>query len=88
MMSTPRKKRLRREIIVIVWLALKHINVIPLYGPTMSFGRFPAMICPWLENGPLTSYLERRGDNLKTHKRLLQISDVAVGLQYLERGHP
>ena len=24
----------------------------------MNFGRFPAMVCPWAENGTLTSYLQ------------------------------
>ncbi|KAF9219824.1 hypothetical protein BS17DRAFT_716225, partial [Gyrodon lividus] len=41
-------QRLHQEIIV--WLGLKHTNVIPLYGMTMGFGQFPAMVYPWLEN--------------------------------------
>ncbi|KIK90716.1 hypothetical protein PAXRUDRAFT_831453 [Paxillus rubicundulus Ve08.2h10] len=49
----------------------------------MNFGRFPAMVCPWLENGSLTSYLECRHDTLKPVERLSLISDVAAGLQYL-----
>ncbi|KIJ12547.1 hypothetical protein PAXINDRAFT_101160 [Paxillus involutus ATCC 200175] len=76
-----KKKRLNREIRV--WLNLKHINVLPLFGTTMGFGHFPAMVCPWLEGGPLTSYLERRGDTLTTVERLVLLHDVAVGLQYL-----
>ncbi|KIJ12138.1 hypothetical protein PAXINDRAFT_137271 [Paxillus involutus ATCC 200175] len=43
----------------------------------MNFGQFPAMVCPWLENGSLTPYLERRRDALKP------INDAAAGLQYL-----
>ncbi|KAF9238953.1 kinase-like domain-containing protein [Melanogaster broomeanus] len=76
-----KKKRLRREIGV--WLGLKHINIVPLFGTTMDFGRFPAMVCPWLENGQLSSYLERQGDSLTTGERLVLLNDVAVGLQYL-----
>ncbi|KIJ12549.1 hypothetical protein PAXINDRAFT_14625 [Paxillus involutus ATCC 200175] len=76
-----KKKRLKREIRV--WLNLKHINVLPLFGTTMGFGQFPAMVCPWLEDGPLTSYLERRDDRLTMGKRLVLLHDVAVGLQYL-----
>ncbi|KIK79065.1 hypothetical protein PAXRUDRAFT_296367 [Paxillus rubicundulus Ve08.2h10] len=49
----------------------------------MGFGQFPAMVCPWLENGSLTSYLERQHDALKPVERLLLISNVAEGLQYL-----
>ncbi|KAF9245404.1 kinase-like domain-containing protein, partial [Melanogaster broomeanus] len=74
-------QRLRREIKV--WLNLNHVNVVPLFGTTMNFGRFPAMVCPWLENGQLSSYLERRGDSLTTGERLTLLSDIAVGLQYL-----
>ncbi|KAF8834180.1 hypothetical protein BDN67DRAFT_976178 [Paxillus ammoniavirescens] len=49
----------------------------------MDFGRFPAMVCPWLENGSLTSYLERRHDSLNPAGRVSLISDAAAGLQYL-----
>ncbi|KAF9230141.1 kinase-like protein, partial [Melanogaster broomeanus] len=72
---------LRREIKV--WLNLNHVNIVPLFGTTMDFGRFPAMVCPWLENGQLSSYLERQGNTLTTGERLTLLSDVAVGLQYL-----
>lgn len=41
-----------------MWLDLEHDNVLPLLGTTMNFGRFPAMVCPWAENGTLTSYLQ------------------------------
>ncbi|KAF9235055.1 kinase-like domain-containing protein [Melanogaster broomeanus] len=74
-------QRLRREIKV--WLRLDHINVLPLFGTAMGFGQFPAMVCPWLENGALTSYLESRGDSLTTVQRLDLLSDVAAGLQHL-----
>ncbi|KAF8437621.1 kinase-like domain-containing protein, partial [Boletus edulis BED1] len=41
-----------------VWLDLSHDNILPLLGTTMGFGRFPAMVCPWVENGTLTVYLK------------------------------
>ncbi|KAF9233550.1 kinase-like domain-containing protein, partial [Melanogaster broomeanus] len=66
-----------------VWLQLDHINILPFFGTTMGFGRLPAMVCPWLENGSLTSYLEGNDDNLTTPKRLILLSDIAAGLQYL-----
>jgi len=66
-----------------VWVNLEHINVLPLFGTVMGFGRFPAMVCPWLENGPLTSYLERERDSLSAGQRLALAHDVAMGLQYL-----
>jgi hypothetical protein len=61
-------QRFRREIKT--WLNLDHINVLPLFGTTMNFGQFPAMVCPWLENGSLTSYLERPDGNLTISERL------------------
>ncbi|KAF9239100.1 kinase-like domain-containing protein, partial [Melanogaster broomeanus] len=64
-------QRLRREIRV--WLNLDHVNILPLFGTTMRFGQFPAMVCPWLENGALTSYLERRNDELTTEQRLVLV---------------
>ncbi|KIJ07683.1 hypothetical protein PAXINDRAFT_90024, partial [Paxillus involutus ATCC 200175] len=60
--------RLRRELKT--WVNLKHVNILPLFGTTMGFGRFPAMVCPWLENGTLTSYLEHRHDTLRPLERL------------------
>ncbi|KIK79372.1 hypothetical protein PAXRUDRAFT_161435, partial [Paxillus rubicundulus Ve08.2h10] len=74
-------KKLRRELKT--WMNLEHVNILPLFGTSMNFGRFPAMVCPWLANGSLTSFLERRHDTLKTAERLALLVDVAVGLQYL-----
>ncbi|KAF8552984.1 hypothetical protein OG21DRAFT_1604384 [Imleria badia] len=76
-----KQKRLRREIKV--WLNLRHVNVLPLLGTAMGFGRFPAMVCPWVENGPLTSYLEDRQDSLSVIEILGLLNNVASGLQYL-----
>ncbi|KIJ09596.1 hypothetical protein PAXINDRAFT_102218 [Paxillus involutus ATCC 200175] len=76
-----KNKKLRRELKT--WANLDHVNIIPLFGTTMNFGRFPAMVCPWLENGSLTSYLERRHDSLNPADRVSLISDAAAGLQYL-----
>ncbi|KAF8838548.1 kinase-like protein [Paxillus ammoniavirescens] len=73
-------QRLRRELKM--WLNLDHINVLPLFGTTMNFGQFPAMVCPWLENGSLTTYLERRDDSLTTVERLTLVHDIAAVLQY------
>ncbi|KAF9234119.1 kinase-like domain-containing protein, partial [Melanogaster broomeanus] len=61
-------QKLRREIKV--WADLDHINVLPLFGISTDFGQLPAMVCPWLENGPLTSYLERVNEFLTTGNRL------------------
>ncbi|KAF8834413.1 kinase-like protein, partial [Paxillus ammoniavirescens] len=72
--------KFRRELKT--WLNLDHVNILPLFGTTMGFGRFPAMVCPWLANGSLTSYLERRRDTLNPVERLSLVRDTAAGLQY------
>ncbi|KAF8834509.1 WD40 repeat-like protein [Paxillus ammoniavirescens] len=76
-----KNKKIRRELKT--WANLDHVNILPLFGTTTNFGRFPAMVCPWLENGSLTSYLERRHDALNPVERVSLISDAAAGLQYL-----
>ncbi|KAF9238956.1 kinase-like domain-containing protein, partial [Melanogaster broomeanus] len=77
-------QRLRREIGV--WLGLNHDNIVPLFGTTTDFGQFPAMVCPWLENGQLSSYLGRRGDSLTMGERLALISCVTVHSQSVVHG--
>jgi len=64
-------------------LKLDHRNVIPLLGTSMDYGDFPAMVCPWVENGTLTDYLDRRNNDLTAQMRFCIINDVALGLQYL-----
>ena len=55
-----------------MWLNLKHENILPLYGTirdTKMHPYMPAMVCPWIENGALTEYLEKYRD-LAITKRL------------------
>jgi len=61
---------------------LEHECVLPLYGISFDFGRFPAMVCPWLEGGTLSQYLERH-ETLPLHTRLQLLSNIADGLHYL-----
>lgn len=83
-----------------MWSKLKHPNVLSLLG-TLNDPNLhpviPAMVCPWMENGALTMYLERN-DDLKIAERLAlvsihrhlwpkcrlvsQVNDVAHGLRY------
>jgi hypothetical protein len=50
----------RRELKV--WGRLEHECILPLWGVTNDFGPYPAMICPWVDNGALTGFLERQQD--------------------------
>lgn len=46
--------------------------MLPLYGITFDFGKFPAMVCPWLEGGTLSGYLEKhKGLQLPTRLQLV-----------------
>ncbi|KIJ64180.1 hypothetical protein HYDPIDRAFT_28624 [Hydnomerulius pinastri MD-312] len=76
-----KEKQLRREIQV--WLNLDHPNIVPLLGTTMNFAQLPALVCPFFENGSLTSYLERQNKKLTPGERLVILGDIAMGLQYL-----
>ncbi|KAF8836874.1 kinase-like protein [Paxillus ammoniavirescens] len=75
-----RNKRLRRELKV--WEKLDHENIMPLWGVASGFSPMLAMVCPWAENGTLTSYLERHQDLLLANRFSL-LCNIAAGLQYL-----
>ncbi|KAG2356602.1 kinase-like domain-containing protein, partial [Suillus spraguei] len=51
------------------------------------FGSIPALVSPWLENGSLTEYLQRKHKILSYNWKFALVSstleDVARGLQYL-----
>ncbi|KAG2140608.1 kinase-like protein [Suillus clintonianus] len=74
-------KRVRRELKV--WGRLKHDKILPLWGVANDFGPYPAMICPWADNGALTGFLERQQDKLSSQDKFLLLNDIALGLQYL-----
>ncbi|KAJ8580865.1 kinase-like protein, partial [Rhizopogon salebrosus TDB-379] len=73
--------RVRRELKV--WRRLKHDCILSLWGVANNFGPYPAMICPWVVNGALTGFLERRQAILSSRDKFSLLSDIALGLQYL-----
>jgi hypothetical protein len=62
----------RRELKV--WGRLKHDCILPLWGVANDFGPYPAMICPWIDNGTLTGFLERRQDMLSSEDKFALVS--------------
>jgi len=75
-------KRLRRELQV--WRKLgEHPNVLPLYGTTSDFGFYTSFVCPWLDNGHLSLYLDRKGTTLSLGDRFKILCNVAAGLSHL-----
>ncbi|KAJ7585178.1 TKL/TKL-ccin protein kinase [Mycena floridula] len=77
------KRRLAREMDA--WKNLKHPNILPLYGTTSDpeFGRYQSMVCPWLQHGSVSKYMEQHGDILSMTDRLQLLREVAEGLRYL-----
>ena len=51
------------------WKQFDHECVLPLFGITYAFGPVPAIVSPWMDNGSLTTYLDRHHHSLsETHK--------------------
>jgi len=76
------QRRLNREIST--WKNLDHPSVIKLYGISLDFGRFPALVSPWYNNGNARAYL-------KTHPnvdRLNLLRGVATAVEYLHGLRP
>ncbi|KAF9791123.1 kinase-like protein, partial [Thelephora terrestris] len=66
----------------ITWKTLRHPNVLPLIGVTMTMNQF-AMISDWMPNGNLNEFVEANPDA----DRLKLLGDAARGLIYIhERG--
>jgi len=57
--------------------------VLKLLGTVSDFGPYDSMVCPWLEQGSVSKYMERRGDILSMTDRLQLLCEVADGLNYL-----
>jgi hypothetical protein len=56
------------------WRSLVHENVLPLFGACSDFGPFFSMVCPWVQNGNLSKYLENRGHTLNIVDRFRIVS--------------
>ncbi|KAJ7166663.1 TKL/TKL-ccin protein kinase [Mycena filopes] len=80
-MEAKMNKRLARELSV--WKRLDHKHVLKLLGTVSDFGPYDSMVCPWLEQGSVSKFMERRGDILSMTDRLQLLCEVADGLNYL-----
>lgn len=65
-----------------MWQRLRHENVLGLHGIVTDFGHYPGFVCPWLENGTVSKYLEQRGDVLSMVDRL-QVVRIALPTHFL-----
>ncbi|KAJ8582145.1 hypothetical protein M405DRAFT_831187 [Rhizopogon salebrosus TDB-379] len=63
-------RRIRRE--AYVWITLSHNHILLFLGIIMrdDFGRFPALVSPWMENRSLSHYLKLEFPQLSEHRQL------------------
>ncbi|KXN85156.1 Serine/threonine-protein kinase HT1 [Leucoagaricus sp. SymC.cos] len=79
--STKQLQALAKELIL--WSHLSHPNVVPFYGvwvPDTAVARI-CLVSPWMKSGNLVEYLGR----FPHIPRLLLLSDVSAGLEFLHR---
>ncbi|KDQ10876.1 hypothetical protein BOTBODRAFT_177764 [Botryobasidium botryosum FD-172 SS1] len=76
------ERRLNREIST--WRNLDHPGIIKLYGISSDFGKFPALVSPWYNNGDASRYLKAHPGADRHH--LLRGAVAAV--QYLHGLQP
>ncbi|KIJ10912.1 hypothetical protein PAXINDRAFT_16134 [Paxillus involutus ATCC 200175] len=76
-----KNETLRRELEVAA--SFDHDSILSLLGIATDFGRFMALVYPWMANGTLTSYLQCKGGQLSLHHRLVLLRDAAAGIRYL-----
>ncbi|KAL5536406.1 hypothetical protein ACEPAF_228 [Sanghuangporus sanghuang] len=81
-------RRAFREFVV--WSQMRHPNIIPLVGLWFDFtpdAKLPAFVSPWVTNGSLSVYLQKKG-RIKRKRRLRLLLDVAKALAYMHNNHP
>ncbi|KAG1893554.1 kinase-like domain-containing protein [Suillus fuscotomentosus] len=64
------------------WATLKDVHILPLIGLTWGFGPLPALVCPWVENGLLHSYLELKHDDLSLGLRFHILQELVSAVLY------
>jgi len=62
-----------------LWNFLNHPNVLPCFGFSLEFGRFPALVSPFCRSGDLESYMK----NCHHVDRASIAIDMTFGLSYL-----
>lgn len=85
--DVPAQKGYLRELKI--WARLMQENILPLLGVARHLyvvSGCDALVCPWMENGTLSSYLSRY-PKMELRQRLKLLCDVATGLRYLHSQH-
>ncbi|KAG1815793.1 kinase-like domain-containing protein [Suillus variegatus] len=66
-----------------IWATLEDEHILPLIGLTWGFGPLPALVCPWVENGSLQSYLELKNRDLSLEWRFRILLGLVSAVSYL-----
>ncbi|KAG2134530.1 kinase-like domain-containing protein [Suillus clintonianus] len=67
-----------------IWVTLKNEHILQLLGLTWGFGPLPALVCPWVENGSLNSYLEsKQHRDISLRLRFYILQGVVSAVSYL-----
>ena len=79
--SAPHQK-IRRE--AYVWIKLSHDHILPFEGIVRvdDFGRLPALVSLWMENGSLNDYLKNKFSQLTDLRKLELVSVSQSTLVY------
>lgn len=76
-----KSRRLCRE--AKTWATLEDEHILPLLGLTWGFGPLPALVCSWVENGPLNFYLELKHKDLSLGLRFHILQGLVSAVSYL-----
>ena len=60
----------------VAWKHLRHLNILPLIGVTVSNQRF-AMVSMWMENGNINEFVER--DRHVNRIELVRVDSTSTG---------
>ncbi|KAG8911202.1 hypothetical protein FRC02_006734 [Tulasnella sp. 418] len=66
----------------LIWHALRHPNVVPFLGFTLSNHLPFALVFPWYDFGNVIDYL-KHNPAVSVHRRIRLIQDVVAGMTYL-----
>ncbi|KAG1897322.1 kinase-like domain-containing protein [Suillus fuscotomentosus] len=80
-MNLKKSRRLCKE--AKIWATLEDAHILPLIGLTWGFGPLPALVCPWVENGSLQSYLELKNRDLSLEWRFHILLGLVSAISYL-----
>ncbi|KAF7969054.1 hypothetical protein HWV62_28392 [Athelia sp. TMB] len=79
------QEKYQREISA--WHKLQHSNIAELLGTVKDFGLYKSygMVSPWMENGNLSAFLEKKNATISITERFQILCDVISGIVYVHQ---